>query len=241
MSEYYLKARLMPTVITMIPMVTLYIRLINPLVGEVLEPVWDILPLLTGVSINVALMFLLVSINRFFSKIIFQKIFYQDDLKMPTTDYLLPDNKDLDKASRNRYYDLILKDFGIEMKKDLKSLKTEQERRIMIARVVGQIRELLRNNKMLLQHNIEYGFFRNLVGGSVLACVFSIALIIASFLQCNEMMKVTSIIMLVVYLLPIVFSKPLIKYHGRNYANVLFDQYGSINRLHDNITQPKSE
>ena len=127
------------------------------------------------------------------------------------------------------------------MKKDLKSLKTEQERRIMIARVVGQIRELLRNNKMLLQHNIEYGFFRNLVGGSVLACVFSIALIIASFLQFNEMMKVTSIIMLVVYLLPIVFSKPLIKYHGRNYANVLFDQYGSINRLHDNITQPKSE
>lgn len=230
MSEYYLKARLMPTVITMIPMVTLYIYIISPSVGEVLEPVWSVLPVLTGVSINVAFMFLLVSLNRFLSKIIFQKIFYQDDLKMPTTDYLLPENKDLDKASRNRYYDLITADFGIDIKKDLKLLKTEQEKRIMIARVVGQIRALLRGNKMLLQHNIEYGLFRNLVGGSVLACIFSTTLIIVSYLQNNEAMKIASIIMLVVYLLPIVFSKVLIKYHGRNYANVLFEQYGSINR-----------
>lgn len=230
MNEYYLKARLMPTVLTIIPLVTFYVYVISPAIDTVLAPVWNLLPVLTDITINAAFMFMLVSLNRFLSKIIFQRFFYHDDLKMPTTDYLLPDNKDLDKVSRNRYYDLILHDFDIDMRKDLKSLKTENENRIMIARTVGQIRQMLRGNKMLLQHNIEYGFFRNLVGGSVLAVIFSIVLIVISYKLEAGAMKVAAISMLCVYLLPIAFSKSIIKYHGRNYANVLFEQYGSVNR-----------
>lgn len=220
----------MPTILTIVPLVTFYVYVVSPTIDSVLAPVWNLLPVLTDVTINAALLFLLVSLNRFLSKVIFQNFFYQDELKMPTTDYLLPDNKDLDKVSRNRYYDFILQDFNINMRKDIKSLKTENEKRIMIARVVGQIRQSLRENKMLLQHNIEYGFFRNLIGGALLAVIFSIILLTISYLHHAEYMKVTSITMLCVYLLPIVFSKLIIKYHGRNYANVLFEQYGSLNR-----------
>lgn len=230
MNEYYLKARLMPTILTIIPLITFYEYVISPLIATALAPVWNLLPVLTDISINVALMFMLVSLNRFLSKIIFQRLFYQDDLKMPSTNYLLPDNKDLDKASRNRYYDLISQDFNIDIRKDLKSLKTENDKRIMIARIVGQIRQLLRENKMLLQHNIEYGFFRNLIGGSVLAVFFSIVLIVISYVFEGEFMKVPAFLMFALYLLPIVFSKFIIEYHGRNYATVLFDQYASLDR-----------
>ena len=80
-NEYYLKARLMPTVLTMIPLVVLYLYIVAPLIDPVLNPVWDLLPVFTGVSINVAVMFLLVLLNRFLSKAIFQRLFYQDDLK----------------------------------------------------------------------------------------------------------------------------------------------------------------
>ena len=56
----------------------------------------------------------------------------------------------------------------------------------MIARVVGQIREMMRDNKMILQHNIEYGFFRNLLGGCVVASIISVALLIIALVIENR-------------------------------------------------------
>lgn len=225
-NEYYLKARLMPTVLTMIPLVVLYLYIVAPLIDPVLKPVWNLLPVFTGVSINVAVMFLLVLLNRFLSKAIFQRLFYQDDLKMPTTDFLLPNNPALDNISRERYYSFILTDFGIDMKKSLKALKSENDKRIMIARVVGQIREMMRDNKMILQHNIEYGFFRNLLGGCVVASIISVSLLIIALVIENRTLLITSIVTFVIYILPIVFSKLIVKIHGANYAKVLFEQYG---------------
>lgn len=230
MNDYYLKARLYPTILTMIPLVVLYIYYLSPSVDAVLSPVWDLLPIFTGVAINVCLMFLLVLLNRFISKAVFQKLFYQDDLKMPTTDYLMPDHPLLDNSSRKRYYQYIKIDFNVDMAKELKKLETETQKRVMIARIVGQIRTKLRGNKMLLQHNIEYGFFRNFVGGSLISLLTSIVLLIVSICSNNYSIMITSAIMIVVYLLPIIFSKQLITIHGKNYASVLFEQYGSLDR-----------
>ncbi|MBR5603713.1 MAG: hypothetical protein IKW51_05845 [Bacteroidales bacterium] len=230
MNNYYLKARLYPTILTMIPLVVLYIYYLSPSVDAVLSPVWDLLPIFTGVAINVCLMFLFVLLNRFVSKAVFQKLFYQDDLKMPTTDYLMPDHPLLDNSSRKRYYQYIMIDFNVNMSKELKQLETETQKRIMIARIVGQIRTKLKGNKKLLQHNIEYGFFRNFVGGCLIALLTSIALLIVSICGHNYNITMTSIIMIVIYLLPIIFSKQLITFHGKNYASVLFEQYGSLDR-----------
>lgn len=233
MNNYYLKARLYPTILTMIPLVVLYIYYLSPSVDTVLSPVWDLLPIFTGVAINVCLMFLLVLLNRFVSKAVFQKLFYQDDLKMPTTDYLMPDHPLLDNSSRKRYYQYIMIDFNVDMSKELKKLETETQKRTMITRIVGQIRTKLRGNKMLLQHNIEYGFFRNLVGGCLIALLTSIALLIISICEHNCSIKLTSIVMIVFYLLPIIFSKQIITFHGKNYASVLYEQYGSLDRRFD--------
>ena len=220
----------MPTVITMIPMVVLYIRIVSPVIYPVLEPVWQVLPLFTGVAINTVVMFLLVMLNRYLSKAIFQNIIYQDDKNMPTTDFLMPNHKSLDKASRTRYYTYILQDYGIDMQKSLKCLRTDDEKRIMIARVVGQIRETLRGNRMILQHNIEYGFFRNLLGGCTHATLISIVLLCIAKASNDSALLYASLVMMVVYLLPLFFSKHIIKYHGQNYAKVLFEQYGVMDR-----------
>ena len=112
----------------------------------------------------------------------------------------------------------------------MKALKTEIEKRTMIARVVGQIREKLRGNKMILQHNIEYGFFRNLLGGCVVAPITCIVLAVFARIENNSSMFITACILFAIYILPIVFSKTIVKTHGLNYAKVLFEQYGYIER-----------
>ena len=111
-------------------------------------------------------------------------------------------------------YQYIMIDFNVNMSKELKKLEAETQKRVMIARIVGQIRTKLKGNKMLLQHNIEYGFFRNFVGGCLIALLISIALLIVSICSHNYSIKMTSVIMIVVYLLPIVFSKQLIIFHS---------------------------
>lgn len=50
------------------------------------------------------------------------------------------------------------------------NLATSRKR---VAFAVSQIRNSMRDNSLLLQHNIEYGFFRNLIGGCILADFFS--------------------------------------------------------------------
>lgn len=229
-SEYYLKARLMPAMLTMIPLVVLYVYMISPLVDEVFMVVWNRLPLITGISLNMAILFFLVLLNRFVSKKVFQNLFYQDELYMPSTNMLMPDDGTLEKITKNRYYSLIWADFGIDLKTDLAKLTSEEEKRKMIIKIVALIRAKLVSNRMLLRHNKEYGFWRNFLGGSILATIVSVFLSIAAILNNNEPVFTAGIVLFIVYFLPIVFSKLIVKTHGGNYANILFEQYEAMNR-----------
>lgn len=227
MDKYTLEARFAPALITMIPILIFYVYYFSPIILCAITP---ILPVVAGVSINGALLFGVMQLNRLLSKLIFQKWLYQDELNMPTTDYLLPDNPIIDKVSKKRYYDLIKIDFNIDMKENLQQLTAEVDQRKMIVRVVGQIRKKLEGNVMLLQHNIEYGFFRNLCGGAVLAMLFMFANIVISIVAKDYSKTTAFVVLLLIYLIPIVFSKTCLKYLGRNYADVLFNQYGAMMR-----------
>ena len=226
-NNYYLYARLFPTILTAIPMIVFYANVIHPIVEKNLSVVWEYLPMLTDISVNAAFIFLLVMVNRYLSKVIFQKYYLEDELKMPTTEWLLPNSTICDKSTRNRIYQLIQKDLNIDLRKDLKSLPNENDKRKHVAQVVGIIRNGLRDNTMLLQHNIEYGFFRNLIGGSILAVLFSIGIIVVSTCDNDNGLLWTGIVMLGLYILPIVLSKRIIRAHGENYASVFFKEYES--------------
>ena len=84
------------------------------------------------------------------------------------------------------------------------------------------------NGKSLLQHNIEYGFFRNLIGGSFLAFIAS--LIIVAFAQFNEDISTRNLgsILCCIYFLPILISKLIINKYGKYYAKILYEQFLTI-------------
>ena len=100
----------------------------------------------------------------------------------------------------------------------------------MIIKVVGLIRAKLVSNRMLLRHNIEYEFWRNFLGGSILAIIVSVFLSIVAILNNNEPVFTAGIVLFFVCFLPIVFSRLIVKTHGDNYANILFEQYEAMNR-----------
>lgn len=101
----------------------------------------------------------------------------------------------------------------------------ELKSRNQIKIAVSQIRNSLRTNKLLFQHNIEYGFFRNLLGGSLFAVICSIIIIVFAILQREIALQNTGIILVFIYVVQVILSKVIIKKLGYYYSKTLYEQF----------------
>lgn len=228
LNSYYFKARLFPTVLTSIPAIVLYNRFVSNIYHDKLQNIYAGLPTITDVILSGAIVFLLVQINRFLSKEIFQQLYFKDEINMPTTDYLLKSNNQLETSIKEKIEEKIKNNFEINLLSITEEIADETRARKLIATIVSQIRNKLRDNSLLLQHNIEYGFFRNLIGGSFLA--FIISLIIVACAQFNEDISTRNLgsILCCIYFLPILISKLIINKYGKYYAKILYEQFLTI-------------
>ncbi len=223
--RYYLQARMIPALITTIPALILFHTLLGPDLNSVFSGV-EILTKGSGVSFSIALIFLWVQLSKLMGRIIFQRLIFQEELKMPTTNYLLysnhyftPEIKREIRLKIENCFQLYLYDFRKERQQELNARK-------QICLAVSQIRELLRNNKMLLRHGIDYGFFKNLISGSFLACCICLAGWILSLTGSNIAPYGDTFIALgVLYLLPVIFSRSIMQHFGHYYGKILYEQF----------------
>lgn len=228
-NPYYMKARLFPTVLTSIPVILIYNLFISPLYQPKLENIYSGLPVITDVILSSAIVFLLVQINRLISKEVFQKWYFIDELEMPTTTFLLKKDETLPDTIKT----LIENKINIKFRIDLLTLPDEitdgKKARKTIAIAISQIRNLLRANAILLQHNIEYGFVRNLLGGSLLALIISLTMLIFSYCKLDTVSIFLWAVLTAIYSIPVLLSKFLILRFGEYYAKILFEQFISEN------------
>ena len=224
-NNYYFKARLFPTVLTSIPVIILYNKFVSILYHDKLEKIFSLLPSVTDIILSSAIIFLLVQVNRFLSKEIFQRLYFKDEKNMPTTNMLLKSNNELEISIKQKIEDKIKTKFGIDLLSITDESSDESRARKLITTVVSQIRNVLRDNTLLLQHNIEYGFFRNLIGGSFLAFVISIIIVILSYHTHDLTIRNLGWILTIVYFVPILCSKLIINRYGKYYAKILYEQF----------------
>jgi hypothetical protein len=227
-NTYYLKARLFPTVLTSIPALILYNKFVASLYHDKLENIYTALPTITDVIFSGAIIFLLVQINRFLSKEIFQRLYFKDEINMPTTNLLLKSSNELETSIKQKIEDKIKNKFDITLLSSIEESADEPRARKLIATTVSQIRNVLRDNSLLLQHNIEYGFFRNLIGGSFLAFVISLIMLIYSHCTGDIATRNLGFILTSIYFLPIILSKVIINRYGKYYAKILYEQFLTI-------------
>lgn len=224
-NNYYIKARLFPTVLTSIPALILYNKYIASIYHSKLESIYSVLPAITDILFSSAIVFLLVQINRFLSKEIFQRLFFKDEINMPTTELLLKSNNELETSIKQNIEVKIQSKFNITLLSSDEEMADESRARKLIVTTVSQIRNVLRNNEMLFQHNIEYGFFRNLIGGSFLAFFISISIVLTSLYFNDIDMRNLGCVLTVIYFLPILSSKVIMNRYGKYYAKILYEQF----------------
>jgi uncharacterized integral membrane protein len=226
--RYYFKARLLPTVLTAIPAIYFYHALIAPLFHENLNKIFSTLPTITTATFSAAIVFLLIGINRLCSKEIFQKFYFQDDASMPTTNYLLWNDTQCEKEIKRKIRTKIKDKFDITLLSPEDETTEEVAARKKIAAAVSQIRNSLRGNMMLARHNEDYGFFRNMAGGCLIAIIFSVLILILAFAYQNQQQKSIALAFIIGYGLLLVIGLIAIKRYGFYYSKILYEQFLSL-------------
>jgi hypothetical protein len=224
-NQYYIKARLIPAIITSIPIFSFYYfglsKNLENYISFLENYKWA-----GDITISIALIYLLIQINRFISKGFFQKFYFKEELEMPTTNFLLYSNDTLAKSVKFQIREKIKSNFNTTLLNKNEEKQDILEAKKTIVGAVSKIRNSTRGNAMILQHNIEYGFARNLIGGCILAVLISlIGILYFNVITLNKFSINLNIFFVIIYLVPIIFSKKIIVSYGENYAKVLFEQF----------------
>jgi hypothetical protein len=225
---YFYRARLFPALLTSIPLLIFVNRVLSIEYADALKNVLDILPMLTHIGLSAAFIFLSVQVNRLIAKEIFQRLYFKDEMHMPSTNHLLWKSTYFDSSVKKQMRDKMKEKFGIALLSPEEELQDELRARNLINTCIGQVRIALKGNTMLLQHNIEYGFWRNLIGGALLALLFSLAIFIYGNVMHLRDLKTIGIILFIIYLIPIVLSKQIIRTYGKYYSKILYEQFQSL-------------
>lgn len=227
-SSYYIRARFFPTVLTIIPLLIFTNKIISLYFSDSLSNIYEVLPQITNWGLSAALLFLMVEINRLIAKETIEKFYFKEEINMPTTTHLLWTDDYYDKEIKEKIRTKIQEKYNIQLMDEMEETKNELKARKVITTAVSQIKNSLRENKLLLQHNIEYGFFRNLLGGSIIAIVFSIIILAMGLIYKDHSLKLTGLLFCIVYLIPLLFSKKIITKLGNYYSKTLYEQFLTI-------------
>jgi hypothetical protein len=218
-AKYDLEARYVPAVLCSAPFIALGFYFI---VG-IDAGFWSKLFALSfgGITMTVALYKLADQSCRLAGKYL-EHVIFKNGTNFPTTAYLLAGDTTF---TSHRKTELIQKIKAL-VKVDLSSFtKDNLTNRKRVNEVIGQVRRrFVGKNAMVTQRNIQYGFFRNLAGGTLLAIPASIlGIALASFKHSLTAMRVSEVL-LTCYLIILVLAVPVLKFLAKQYALTLFDE-----------------
>lgn len=225
---YFYRARFLPAVVTSVPMLIFINKVLNVEFYVELKNILEALPIITHFALSIGIIYLCVHLNRLIAKELIQRFYFKDELYMPTTNVLLWSNPFYEKETKEQIRNKIKQKFGLHLLDEQEETLNEKRARKLIIAATAQIRIALQGNKLLFQHNWEYGLWRNLIGGSILSVLFSIGIIIYGHNNSIPGLFGIGVICLVIYLLPILFSKMIVTYFGRYYQKICYDQFLSL-------------
>lgn len=227
--EYNLKARLIPACICIVPVLIFYYFFLGGKIAGFVNFANNYFELVGHLTAPLLSVFLLAQFSRSISKFIYEKKYFKNQTQMPTTKLLLHSDKKYSDYYKNLIRQKIFNDFNIKLATINEEKKNQDIAYKRIIEAVGLIRDKVKKSRLLLQHNIEYGFYRNLIGGSTIAFILStFNWCFFSYIYYNKSASIISLVLIFVYVLPIIFSKTIIKNHGNLYADILFKEYLSI-------------
>jgi len=224
-NRYVVFARLLPVILTSTPFFVLYYFLLRTTIGDFISELvrfqW-----ISDVGFTLAVIFLLMQIGRFISKELFEKRIFSGGLNFPTTNYLLHSDPQFSADYTKKIHDKIYGDFQIFIPSSEEESVYELDSRKKIVEAMSLIRVRVGKGNLVNQHNLEYGFIRNLMGGAIVAFLMSVAnIIVFEWISFNQTALIVSCFSAFIYLCLLISGKWLINSFASDYAKILIQEY----------------
>ena len=233
MDKYIRVARVYPAILGMLPTCILLAMCMGewfPQFQELVGKVKWVLCLIGGTAlVSMAVGYLVSEIFKETAKWLFQNtLFKNDETEMPTTQMLLWKNAAISPAYHKQIAAKVKVVFGIKL-----PTQEEEQANLFLAKrtivdVVSQIRQLSRDDMILRQYNMEFGFCRNYLGAGVWSIILIISLSIANIF-CGWLSWWAIVIALLIQFLLMVGCYLLLENRGWTYARALFATFTSMN------------
>lgn len=223
---YSIKARLLPALATSVLPAAIFNYFyvseeFSKFVGYILG-----IKFLSTISLSLILLFFLSEFGRSIAKGIFEYLYFNDEMSMPTTLFMLYKDNTYSDEYKNLFRKSVKTDFGLVLAGRKQESNDELDAKRKIVECMAFVRRKLKENKFLLQHNVEYGAMRNAIGGSVIGlivCIWNVYFFSSVFP--NVLATNISYFLLCVDILLLICSRLIMKLYGRSYAKILFREY----------------
>ena len=223
---YSTVARVFPTLLCLPPYALAYVYFVGPELQSLLAAITsEISAMVVDASLGIVFVYLMSQVNRTVSKTLWQKFYFDGEKAMPTTRMLLSSSNDLSDEYKMQLRSQMENDFGVDLPTPEEESEDILAARKRVSEVIARVRDRVGSGRLLLQHNMEYGFVRNLIGGCTLSAPTALLL---AFLLPSGQSNVAAILaglLAVIYTLPLLFSKWIMHHYGDAYAKVLFREY----------------
>ena len=219
-NKYNLEARYVPSLVCSVPFFFLgYYYL-----GGIDSEFWSSAAGLTvgGLGLTAAMLFVMVNFCRNFAKLIEEKMF-NDGLAFPTTTFLLDADTNLSPGYKKSIIKKIKDKFDIDLSNETEG--TVANRRT-INEAVRRINSIFfGKNDLLLQRNIQFGFAKNILAGSIIATVVSeLGVVVSSFMDNVTALQVATVL-LTAYATIALIALVSVRFVARHYAQALYGEF----------------
>lgn len=173
-----------------------------------------------GISMTFALYQLAKHMSRFVG-VKLQEWIFRDGQNLPTTRFLLDNDTTYSAERKAEIVSKIKNEFGFNLSANTTDSFTNRRR---IHEVVGQVRKRYIKREMVLQRNIQYGFWRNLMGGALIALPVSVVAVTLGYVTRLKTGLVMASLFLLAYFVTGIVSFFAMKLCAKYYALALYDE-----------------
>lgn len=156
----------------------------------------------------------------------FERKYFTGKYGFPTTYFMLYSDQTYSTDYKDKFRDKVRKELKLDLLDVAKELEQPDDARKRLNECFNHIRLKVGSGKLVLKHNIWYGFTRNLIGGSIYASIFCVANIILGFGVFRQpTLVVASFVLLAVYVSILAFHRAILIQNAEAYGRQLISEY----------------
>lgn len=231
LDTYTLYARVFPAVLSATPLFVLWFFVTRETEWNNLLRFIISLKFLGSISLSAAFLYFYSQFIRITSKY-FERRYFILRRGFPTTYFMLYADQTFSADYKDKFRERVRRVFKLEPLSASDEIAQLQEAKNRLNEAFNHIRLKVGTGKLVLKHNIWYGFSRNLIGGAVYSSIFcAVNILLGWKVFANPELTIVSAILLVVCLAILAFRKSILVQNGEAYARQLISEFMTAGRL----------